>query len=790
LEGFLVNNTIDITPSTRVLRMLGQIDFAPWQCLAELIDNSIDSFIDQKNNGYFSSNPRVKIFLPTENELKQDNGVIEVSDNGSGMTLTELESSVRAGYSGNDPVDKMGLFGMGFNISTARLGRKTEVWTTKTDAEEWVGLIIDFDELEKGQSFHAPVQTKKKSQEEMDTGTNGTRIKISRLEKERIRPLIWGQGKSRTKKRLGKIYGRVMTTLDISISYDGDKIVPGRHCTWDPKRTVPAEKFGDVPARIDICEDFPDRRFCSTCWVWLTESEANCSSCGLKNNIIDRKRTLRGWIGVQRYFHKKHFGIDLIRNGRVIEELDKSLFTFKDPNGDELFEYPIDAIHWGGRIVGELEIDFVRVSHQKDSFDKLDPEWKNIVSRVRGEAPMQPKLAERGGYARNTSPLARLFAGYRKGKAGLRSLVPGDSQGNGVNTGIISEYFDKFSDGESEYQGDEKWYELVLQADRAQKGPPPDPKGPGGDFPLGGDDDTKEGPDLNGDGDSKEGPDLNGDDDTKEGPDLNGDDGEVITEEDMDLSRSYEIDMLPGSPKITVTAVRHLEKEFEEPFRVKPDGYRFQFDYYVRHPYFEESLETPEDCLITDLAHHFLALSGESTRQFPISYIARKIREKYFQNSLTDISCAADEAENILNQIRRHYDEFLPEEAPIDIGKIDPPQVSHIRSRALAAAQANDEEVDKLIKEGKFARYVQVEYLVTLVSIWPSIVTDDSFFTIPYSSISKELREKTLIGILGALDDIRWLAEEGSSSVSKDNTWRLQYTRSLASLRLIESWRS
>ena len=34
-------DTVDITPTPRVLRMLGQIEFAPWQCLAELIDNSI-----------------------------------------------------------------------------------------------------------------------------------------------------------------------------------------------------------------------------------------------------------------------------------------------------------------------------------------------------------------------------------------------------------------------------------------------------------------------------------------------------------------------------------------------------------------------------------------------------------------------------------------------------------------------------------------------------------------------------------------------------------------------------
>lgn len=37
--------SVDITPKPRILRTLGDIPFHPWQCIAELIDNSIDAFL-------------------------------------------------------------------------------------------------------------------------------------------------------------------------------------------------------------------------------------------------------------------------------------------------------------------------------------------------------------------------------------------------------------------------------------------------------------------------------------------------------------------------------------------------------------------------------------------------------------------------------------------------------------------------------------------------------------------------------------------------------------------------
>ena len=38
--------SVDITPHPRILRMLGEIAFEPRKCIGELIDNSIDGFLE------------------------------------------------------------------------------------------------------------------------------------------------------------------------------------------------------------------------------------------------------------------------------------------------------------------------------------------------------------------------------------------------------------------------------------------------------------------------------------------------------------------------------------------------------------------------------------------------------------------------------------------------------------------------------------------------------------------------------------------------------------------------
>ena len=64
-----------------------------------------------------------------------------------------MERAARADWTSHDPINSLGLFGMGFNIATARLGSRTTIWTTQSGTSVWFGLEIDFNQLMKQQEF-------------------------------------------------------------------------------------------------------------------------------------------------------------------------------------------------------------------------------------------------------------------------------------------------------------------------------------------------------------------------------------------------------------------------------------------------------------------------------------------------------------------------------------------------------------------------------------------------------------------------------------------------------------
>ena len=126
-------NQFDLTPSPRVLRMLGQVDFKPWQCLAELADNAVDAFMTGREQGGTGTHvsPGQHGDFQRRRHPSRQRGSLRLQTTLPGMDPALLERAVRAGYSANNSVDKLGLFGMGFNVATARLGNRTEVWSTR-----------------------------------------------------------------------------------------------------------------------------------------------------------------------------------------------------------------------------------------------------------------------------------------------------------------------------------------------------------------------------------------------------------------------------------------------------------------------------------------------------------------------------------------------------------------------------------------------------------------------------------------------------------------------------------
>ena len=453
--------TLDITPTPRILRTLGEIPFYTWQCIAELIDNSIDAFISSEVTSSFDEERKITVSWTSESVAANERA-IEVLDNAHGMSLEQIQNAVRAGYSSNDPIGNLGLFGMGFNISTARLGELTTILSTHSGDTEWVGLEIDFQRLINVKRFDAPIIREPKN----NSNESGTKIKISRLRHGILTELPNKENEIR--QRLEAVYSPLLNTQEITIYVKGKQLHPRNHCVWSESRYV---RYNDqnVSARVNIDRNLGDALFDLTrnCYLVGDEAEphylAQQDGQPLPSHIVERGKRLTGWLGIQRYADPNDFGIDFIRNGRKILISDKSLFQYENPiTGQKELQYPLDlGTSVGGRIVGELHVDYLLPTYQKNDFDRSDISWAQTVEAICGLGPFLPKSRKALGFPdQNTSPLGILVNAFRRLDKGTKFLfAPND---------ISKGYAVQFKKGIHDYIDDTLWWKAAQEEDQKQ----------------------------------------------------------------------------------------------------------------------------------------------------------------------------------------------------------------------------------------------------------------------------------------------------------------------------------
>ena len=770
---------LDLTPSPRVLRMLGQVDFKPWQCLAELADNAVDAFLSGREQGGTGVMfPQVNIEIPSDAEIRGGNGTIKVADNAPGMNPVHLQQAVRAGFSGNNSVDKLGLFGMGFNVATARLGNRTEVWTTRAEDENWSGVRIDFDEMEKADTFRVPSLYRGKTPEEQDR--HGTEIVISKLDVERVRYLRSAGGLRSTRNQLSRIYNKIMRDIGLKIIVAGQELNAREFCIWDKARTVEAgSRFGRVPAVLPIEVDLGEREYCNDCWVWLLSQEDVCPSCNSDDQLRTRRRNITGWIGIQRYFDQRDYGVDLIRNGRVIEDRSKVFFSWTNPeDGEILEEYPIEQQHWGGRIVGELNIDFVPLaSHQKDAFDRNAPEWQMVFDTVHGIGPILPQIRNRMNFSdSNESPLARLHAAFRRGNPpGMRWLVPGNVKGEGINVDP-QHWATKFWEGDPQYQTDEIWWQAVLQVEEARKqakgNPVPDDQTGADLFP---------GPST---------PPAQEQGGTPASATHEPVEPKLQEEPDVILSKEISLPEMPGAPTLEVNTSRltigRLESQLHIDFATV--GNRASMLYDPRHSLFTSTLTEPVDCLVEEVAYQLLQRSNVNRRQWPLSRITQLLKERYFPWSIKSYDSVRERAISFLDDLLSHFEEELSARSPLGQNIVTETERLVIARNVARMERGGEERVSEIIENGLYPKYLGYEGVVGLVARNPELTLDNRFFSGSFSDVDEQNRVEIIDQLIVPLKDVIWAAFfEATGSTGEEN--RTKLARADGALRLLLSWR-
>jgi hypothetical protein len=467
MTDILQTSEITIIPDPQILQVLTYLEMRPIDSLCELIDNSIDALMSmQPEHG-----PLVAIELPSKREVEDGTARIRIRDNGPGMTLDQVENSLRAGYSSKQRLGSLGLFGVGFNIATGKLGRVTRLLTARAEDEFAIEAIVDLVDLKKSGNF----KVKATKIEKPAQFIHGTLVDVSQP---------WGKGnqnfdymlklvslgRPKTLAQLGRTYATLLRDKRARIMVGEDTVEPYAHCVWDDSRFVEHAKRGKISSIFRFANKvIHTYKKCTSCGATIPDQESACPTPACNcSSFTSQEERISGWVGVQRYLDASHYGIDLIRNGRAIRVLEKeAFFNFQDPDsGDPVVDYPIDNRE--GRIVGEIHLDHVPVDPAKQNFERSSPEWRRAIEFLRGQSSLQP---ERPGADSNASPVFWLYQGYRKVRTpGKRSMtmgkwLPGSSEPRALSKSEIDELKDRFEKREPGYFDDSEWWKLVEQAD-------------------------------------------------------------------------------------------------------------------------------------------------------------------------------------------------------------------------------------------------------------------------------------------------------------------------------------
>ena len=461
----------DFTPDPKVLLALTRTPMQPLDALCELIDNAIDSFAIAKIQGIVVDNPLILIDLPTRKQLSTGTGVVRIRDNGPGMNATDAEKAIKAGFSGNNPYDTLGLFGMGFNISTGKLGNTTTFMTARKDTDKYIRTVIDLNKINAAKSYSLEAQEIDKGDSIFPSDSQGTIIEVSNwwpvgdANSGFVDKLIQ-YGMPKVRAEIGRRYATILREAKVRIMINGEKCEPFEHCVWDEKRSV--TRNGDnIPARIFVDQIVGSSKRCTKCTAIIPSDSAQCPSCGNAGYRTINER-VHGWVGIQRYDHDTDYGIDLIRNGRAIRKAEKqAFFEFVDEFGNVSKDYPVDSQY--GRIVGEIHIDHVPVDFMKTDFQRSSAEWIRAMHFLRGESSLRPKQP---GADKNESVLFRLYQGYRRvrsfGKGDMYMGIwdPASKKATRISREVEVEYLEKFHQKIPGYYDDSEWWKLVESADQ------------------------------------------------------------------------------------------------------------------------------------------------------------------------------------------------------------------------------------------------------------------------------------------------------------------------------------
>lgn len=202
--------TRDLSSDIGVIRTFKFIQNKPHFAIGEFVDNSIQSFIDHKD--------QLEKLIPEYKpkiEITVTNNVISVRDNCAGISLADEERAFMVAAS-NPNIAGIGTFGMGMKVSACWFSDEWKVETKHIDEDEVKTFSVDVNKILATNNLSIGPEVSKSKEEPF------TQVTISNPFEDKV---PHASGVSAIKEYLADIYRWFINDDQIDIFYNGDKLI-------------------------------------------------------------------------------------------------------------------------------------------------------------------------------------------------------------------------------------------------------------------------------------------------------------------------------------------------------------------------------------------------------------------------------------------------------------------------------------------------------------------------------------------------------------------------------------
>ena len=316
---------MDVRIGPQIIRSYKRLSYTAWHALAEFVDNSIQSYTNNKDlldKSYSEAGENLTVQISYG---YADGGHLTIHDNAMGMSEEELSDALRIG---RPPTVTTGLseFGMGLKTAACWFGDQWTVRTKKLGSTEGHSIRFEVEQVASGNSdLHHRTFSAPRSE-------HFTEISVSNLNH-----LFYGRAISTIKTFLASMYRAKTSDGSLSLTFNGDDLL------W----VSPLENGN----------------------VHISEGE----ECLESYTFTVGNKEVYGAIAVMERGSRSDAGFTIIRRGRVIRGWPNS---WRPQTIFGQYEGSNDLVNQ--RLVGEINLDDFGVSHTKDDILWEDDEQEAV----------------------------------------------------------------------------------------------------------------------------------------------------------------------------------------------------------------------------------------------------------------------------------------------------------------------------------------------------------------------------------------------------------------------------